>query len=148
MTINKALECGKEIDMWDFSNVAEDGGLVPAGIYKVAVVDAELKDTKSGTGKIIKTQFKILEGANAGRLIFSNFNIINDNEQAMNIGRAQLKRLMVQAGKENPDTLSSPSELVGLTCMAEVTVAGGKGEYGPSNQVGKFTAIDKEDAPF
>lgn len=138
--------------MWDLSDVKEEGKreLIPTGIYKLAVMDAELKDSKNG-GQYIKVKMKVLGGENDGRFVWTNFNVVNQNEKAANIGKAQLKRLMVQGGKENPEVLSHVSELQGLVVMAEITEAGGNNGYGPSNHVSKFTAVDKsdsEDLPF
>ena len=100
--------------MLDLSNVVENNGPVPNGTYPVVVDKAEVANTKSGTGQMIKVQYKIREGAGSGRVIFDQFNIKNDNPKAVQIGLSQLKGMMKAFGHPNPNQLQSVTELLGL----------------------------------
>lgn len=99
--------------MLDLTNVIENGGPIPNGTYSVIVEKAEITTTKSG-GEMIKTQYKVTEGAGQGRVIFDMFNIKNANPQATQIGLSQLKGMLKAFGHKNPNRLESATEIVGL----------------------------------
>ena len=63
---------------------------IPAGWYTVKIVEAKLKDTKSGTGQYIAVRYDVLGPQYQGRVVFGNINIKNQNPQAEEIGRQQL----------------------------------------------------------
>lgn len=89
------------------------------GDYNVAVKEADLKDTASKTGQLIKVVFEILDGDFKGRKIFKNFNVLNKSAEAQAIGQSELKALM-EASNAPSLVLHSPKDLLGLSCMAHV----------------------------
>lgn len=130
--------------MLDFSctKEADDFGLIPKGIYKVAVTGAEFRAPKDPSKKdYLNLTFKVTEGEYEGRLVWSMFSVYSENEKAKKIAMEQLKRLMVQAGKENPEVLHSPAELLGLQCLAEIRTQGPNNGYDAKNTIGKFTSL-------
>jgi hypothetical protein len=98
----------------DLSNVVEQGAALPDGLYNVVVEKAELVNTKAGDGQMIKAQFKVLDGPNMGRNLFTQFNISNPNPLAAQIGLGQLKGMLKSFGHPNPQRLESCTELLGL----------------------------------
>lgn len=84
---DRAVEPSKGID-----------GPVPAGEYTLQCEKGTIAYTKNGKGVLFKAQFAILEGEYSGRMIFGQFNIRNDNEQAQTIGIAELKALTIACG--------------------------------------------------
>jgi hypothetical protein len=102
--------------MFDLSNTKAQTGfdILPAGKYVCNVTNAELADTKSG-GKMIKAELTVAVGEAKGRKIFTNFNVVNANPKATEIGLGQLKSLLVNSGYKNPDKLESVTALCGLT---------------------------------
>lgn len=84
---DRAVEPSKGID-----------GPVPAGEYTLQMEKGTIAYTKNGRGVLFKAQFAILEGEYSGRMVFGQFNIRNDNEQAQTIGIAELKALAISCG--------------------------------------------------
>ncbi len=80
-----------EVDDLDFE-------LLPAGTYRFAVIDGDVKKTKAGTGQYVAIALQVLGGPHNDRRLFDNFNIENPNPQAQNIGRAQFKRFLAAFG--------------------------------------------------
>lgn len=68
-------------------------GAIPAGWYATMVEKTELKPSSGGTGQLIAVTLGVIDGPNKGSKIFTNFNVVNDNEQAVTIGRKQLSAL-------------------------------------------------------
>lgn len=73
-------------------------GAIPAGWYKTMVTKTELKPTNDGTGTILAATFQVLEGSYKGAPFFNNFNVQNNSEKAMEIGRKQLSALCHAVG--------------------------------------------------
>lgn len=105
----------------DFSEVKSTGNFepVPIGTYLVISDDAELKTTKNGEGNYISIKYKIIDGDQEGRFLFSNYNIINKNPEAQKIGQQQLKNFMDAAGLKQAK-FKSPTEFVGYKAVAVV----------------------------
>lgn len=72
--------------------------LIPVGWYAVTIVDAELKDTKDGTGQYISLKYSISGPTHQGRTVYGNINIKNKSIKAEEIGRADLGSLMRAIG--------------------------------------------------
>jgi hypothetical protein len=71
---------------------------VPQGDYDCQVIASEIKDTKAGTGKILKLTVQITTGAHTGRLIFDNLNVNNPNPEAERISQRALADLLTVVG--------------------------------------------------
>lgn len=121
----------------DLTNVQSQGDTVPAGKYPVSVSKAELADTRSG-GKMIKVQFKILEGPQENRVVFNQFNIQNASPEAQKIGLGQLKQMMIKFGHQNPNQLASVTELIGLKGQISVKIDDDDA-YGPQARVTSYS---------
>lgn len=79
-----------------------------------------MKDSASG-GKYLQVNFK---GVSEVGDINSNFNLVNSNPQAVDIGKRQLKSLLIAAKHPNPDKPEDVSSLKNL----ELTVVVGIGK--------------------
>ena len=126
--------------MFDFNldEVEASNSVVPQGTYLVQVEKTELVDTKSG-GQMIKAQFNIVGEEQNGRKIFENFNIANDNPEAVKIGLGQVKSLVLASGA-NLSKFTSPDQLVGLECLVTVKVKSSE-EYGDSNSITSYKKL-------
>lgn len=131
--------------MLDLSNVTAQGEPLASGKYAVIVEKAEVADTKSG-GKMIKAQFKVIDGPGAGRFIFDQFNIQNANPQATQIGLGQLKGMMKAFGHPNPNKLESCAELLGLKGSVTVKLESDP-QYGEQVRVKGYGALTTASAP-
>lgn len=112
---------------------------LPEGEYTVKVSKTEIKATKSGNGQYINAELSVLGPKFQGRKIFTRFNIVNPNLQAVQIGHRQLKELMTAAGmtQEQINRFNDTDQLLGLTCNANVEVKD-HGEYGMQNEVKRY----------
>ncbi|CAB4172657.1 Protein of unknown function DUF669 [uncultured Caudovirales phage] len=98
---------------------------LPEGEYLVEIKTAEIKATKSGTGKYINVRMDVIEGKYAKRVLFSIINIKNDSDVAEKIGRSQLGEIM---RSNNIGTLQDTDQLIGATMMVRVVIGEYKGE--------------------
>lgn len=115
---------------------SNDYSPIPAGWYNVRVTEAELKDTKAGTGKYIKVRYDVTGGAHAGRVIFGMITVRNPNAKAEEIGRSQLAKLIRSIGLEE---VSDTDQLIGGEMQVKVTIRQSE-EYGDSNEVKDWKA--------
>jgi len=117
---------------------------IPAGtVATVIIKDSEIKTTRAGTGEYIKITMEVAEPEEyAGRLVWHNFNVVNPNEKAVQIGRGQLKRLNQILGiKELQDT----AELHGQPFKVSLGIQKSEG-YDPQNTVKKFLPLTTEES--
>lgn len=108
-------------------------GAIPAGWYNATIQKAELKPTKSGSGRYIGLRLAITGPTHQGRVVFCNLNINNPNPQAEEIGRQQLGEIMRAIGLAR---VGDTDELVGGMLSVKLTL---KGE--DENDVKGFKAI-------
>lgn len=111
---------------------------IPAGIYPAIIKNAELKDTKTGTGQYIKVRYDIVGADYPGRVVFGNLNIRNANPKAEEIGRQQLGELLRAIGLA---TATDTDQLVGGTLQIKVAVREAAGGYDAQNEVKGFKAM-------
>lgn len=92
-------------DYYDVEKVEVREGYedLPEGAYSVAATSGEVKINKSATGTMQSCVFSVLEGAYANKTIMHFFNIVHNNPQAEQIGRADLKAFCTACGK--PDAV-------------------------------------------
>lgn len=94
-------------------------GPVPAGDYPVVVEKAEVKETKRGDGKYVWIQVSVTSDQFKGKKFFHNFNILNPNQQAEEIGRRELASLGKAIGIP---AIQDTSELVDRSLTVKVKV--------------------------
>jgi len=71
---------------------------LPDGEYICMVKKCELKGSQNTAGcKYFSTQYEVVKGPKAGRMIFSTFVTEHPNEKVRNIGRARMKLLCLAA---------------------------------------------------
>ena len=116
---------------------------VPAGWYTASIANAELRDTKAGTGKYISVRFDITGPQHQGRVVFTNLNKTNPNPKAEEIGRQQLSEILRAIGLQRID---DTDEILGGNLSIKVTVRNDP-NYGPGNEVRGFKAIEGSTPP-
>lgn len=120
----------------DLSGVKESSiSAIPAGTYTVRVDEAEVKDTKSMTGKYINVKFLIMGSSYDGRTLYHMFNFQNENAKAVEIGLQQLKSFLKCSGHDS-EALENVNDLIGLTCDAVVKVK--TDDYGEKSVISYF----------
>ena len=114
---------------------------IPEGTYNLMVDEADVKDTKAGTGQYINCKMKIVGGEYDGRFIFTTFNFKNDNAKAVEIGLQQLKNFMECAGMTD-FALKNVVDLVGHKAGAVIKIK--SDSYGDKNVVSYYKPLSKE----
>lgn len=109
---------------------------LPAGWYTATITQAELKDTKSGSGQYIKVRYDITGPTHQGRVVFGNINIRNQNAKAEEIGQQQLGDLMRSIGLGR---VTDTDELLNHSVSIKLKVREQEG-YDPTNDVAGFKA--------
>ena len=111
---------------------------IPAGWYTAKVADAELRDTKSGTGQLIAVRHDVLGPSYEGRVVWTNINIKNANPKAEEIGRQQLGDMMRAIGL---GSVQDTDQLIGGECQIKVGIEKSE-EYGDRNNVKGWKAAE------
>ena len=111
--------------------------LLPAGWYAATITGAESRDTKSGTGKYLRIEFTLADPA--GRKVWSNYNVKNDNPAAESIGRQQLAEVVRAIGKK---AVRDTDELRGCVLSIKVKVREAANGYEASNEVAAAKALE------
>jgi hypothetical protein len=116
---------------------------LPAGWYQATIASTDLKTTKAGNGQYIKLRYDIVGPTHQGRVVFGNLNVFNPNPKAEEIGREQLRALMLAAGLSK---LQDTDELVGATVQIKLAIRNDP-QYGSSNEVQGFKALNGGSMP-
>jgi hypothetical protein len=111
---------------------------LPEGWYTTQITGAELKDTKSGTGKYIKVEHTVVGEQFSGRKVWGMINIQNPNEKAEEIGRQQLNKMMTAVGLTK---LEDTDELVGLDVSIKLKIKEAANGYDASNEVKGYKSM-------
>ena len=110
---------------------------IPAGNYRVAITESELKPTKSGNGKYLKLKLIVLDKPHINRVLFDNLNIDNPNATAVQIAKGTLSAICRAVGVLTP---KDSAELHNKPLIAAVKVT--KDQDGnPSNAIKGYKPI-------
>jgi hypothetical protein len=71
---------------------------IPAGKYQCVLSASEMKPTKAGNGEYLELVFTIIDGDHEKRKVWHRLNLINPNDQAVGIARAELKSICDAVG--------------------------------------------------
>ena len=133
--------------MFDPSKVDDNAfPVVPEGTYRCLVENAEIKTTKSGTGRYVQVNLSVLDQPHKGAKVMAFLNFENQNQTAQNIGRAQLKKFLASFGV----TQALDLDQIGFLAKNKVTnveVEVEDGPKGPQNRVAAFVAPGNGAAP-
>lgn len=132
------------ISLNDIPAQENDFSPIPAGEYIVGIKNAELKDTKDGTGQYIKLKLDVIAPTNVGRILFANINIRNKSQVAENIGRQQLGSIMRALGL---NSVSDTDMLIGGTLAVKVAIKEAQNGYEASNEVKAYKAVEGSAPP-
>lgn len=128
----------------DLSNVKTSEGpqsrLIPAGNYNATLATCELKLTSDGTGKYLRTMWKLNDYPYKNRTVFHNFNIESTNPKAQEIGQGYIKKLLI-INKRTKMQIYSWDELIGLRAKIYVKTKQ-NATYGDSNIIVNFIEAD------
>ena len=120
-----------------------DFGVLPAGWYSVTITEADVKDTKAGTGTYIKIRYDVTGPTGQGRVVFGNINNKNPNPVAEEIGNKDLGELMRAVGIAR---LEDTDQLIGKRLDVKLSIKSSE-QYGDQNEVRGFRANGAASAP-
>lgn len=110
---------------------------LPAGWYNATIAGAEVKTTKSGTGRYIAVKYMVTGPTHEGRIVFSNLNIENSNPKAEEIGRQQLRSLMEAIGLPK---MTDSDQLIGGAVKIKLKIESDE-QYGDRNNVAGYASL-------
>jgi hypothetical protein len=128
---------------------------VPVGRYPVVATSATRRTNKQGDGWFMEVIFAVAAGEYEGRTVVHRFNLANPSDEAVAIGRSQMRRYLDCIGNLEPKhegDLCGTGVFITVSCRKDSYV-NRKGEkaVGTSNEI---TRIDPrkeqsdEPAPF
>jgi hypothetical protein len=111
---------------------AQAFSVIPAGKYKVQVVDSDMRATKDGNGQYLWLEMEILDGEFKGQKLWDRLNLVNQNTQAVEIAQRALSALCHATGKLH---VSDSADLHFIPVTATVKVRPARENYDASNEV-------------
>ncbi|NCC41567.1 MAG: DUF669 domain-containing protein [Gammaproteobacteria bacterium] len=131
---------------FDATQVQPSSGyeVLPAGEYKIVIVDSVMETTKAGNGQFLKLQMSVLDGPHQGATLFDRLNLVNPNQTAMDIAQRTLSAICHAVGMMQ---IQDSAQLHNRPLIARVTLKGGDGQYGPSNEIKAYKPIGQQQAP-
>lgn len=109
---------------------------LPAGEYRVCIVNSEMRPTKAGTGTLINLELQVLDGPYQNRKVFDRINYSNPNPTAQKIGLGTLSAICRSVGILTPQ---DTTQLHNRPLRAKVKVVNDD-QYGPKNEVSSYSA--------
>ena len=107
---------------------------LPAGEYKVQIVDTYIKIPKSGDGEMLTLSYEVVGDPQFdGRKVYDNIMLKHSNADAERIGKQKLNTICVLTGVKS---LKDSAQLHGKTLSLLVTVKEYNGEN--QNQIKKY----------
>lgn len=133
-----------------FAQEAQGGDYtpVPEGVYRVMIVEDEMKQTKNGTGQYLELKMSIVEGEHKNKTFYERLNLINNSEQARNIAHRNFGSICEQLGID-PNKVQDSSELKAGTFLVALAIEGYNDAEGKprSRNVVKSYAPKEQPAP-
>ncbi len=107
---------------FDADEVAPSTGFdaIPAGKYKVVIVESEEKPTKNKDGSYLQFTFQIIEGECENRKLFARLNLNNKSDQAVGIARSELSAICHAVDKKK---IRESSQLHDIPLFVRVSCA-------------------------
>jgi hypothetical protein len=118
--------------------------VLPAGWYTASITGAEVKATKSGTGQYLRVEYTISGPSGAGRKVWSNYNVRNENPKAESIGREQLAELCRCVGLAR---VNDTDQLLGANVSVKLKVREASNGYEAQNEVQGHKSLEGSATP-
>lgn len=121
----------------------------PAGPQNLIVVGADVRPNKANTGTLVAAEFAVTDGDQKGRRVFENFNVQNQNPDAVEIGLRMIKQLIIACGGSGSENLTAEliAGLAGREFTGDVYVEKGNNGYNDANKIKAFSPKSGAIAP-
>lgn len=110
---------------------------LPAGKYVADVSNSDMRPNNKGTGEYLWLEFTVLDGPYPSRKVWTQLNLVNPSQQAVEIAQRELSALCRAAGKLR---VQDSVELHGIPIEINVKIKNDP-EYGPSNVIRGYKEI-------
>lgn len=127
---------------FDANNVEPATGrfeLLPVDDFLAVISESAMADNKKTKGKHLSVTWTVIEGDYKDRKVFSNLNLVNDNEQTVEIAQRELSAICRATGVLHP---KDSSELHDKPVVISVGIRKGSNGYEDSNVIRKFSRVD------
>jgi hypothetical protein len=114
------------------------------GWYTASITGAEVKATKSGTGQYLRVEYTVSGPTGAGRKVWSNYNVRNENPKAESIGREQLAELCRCVGLAR---VNDTDQLLGANVSVKLKVREASNGYDATNEVQGHKSLEGSATP-
>jgi len=124
---------------------------IPAGWYLAEIAKSEMKDNKSGTGRYLTCQLKVLEGEFQGRYLFNLLNLVHPNQQAVEIAQKELASICEAC---ELDEIEDSTELHGIAMAVRVVIKEGNDQWPAKNEIkaykleSEMPEVESDENPF
>lgn len=105
---------------------------IPDGKYACQITACEAKPTAAGNGMRLLVTLKVVDGQYAGRTCLWGLNVKNANPVAQEIGRKQLRQLLIAIGMDGERDMAN---IIGAEVGANVVVRPATEKWDASNDV-------------
>ena len=112
---------------------------LPAGWYKAVITESLEKPTKAQTGSYLQMTVEVIEGPQQGRKVFERLNLNNPNSTAVEMAQRTLSGICRATGVMTP---RQSADLHDKPFMVKLAVKPGDGQYGPSNDIKEYAAVE------
>jgi hypothetical protein len=113
---------------------------VPPGEYVAQIIEAEIRQPRSGDGHALRLIWQILEGKHEGRQIFQWLSFQHSSEQTQTIARKTLKSLCDAIGWS--DVVKDASVFLHKPCRVRVKIETDKtGSYDDQNKITRIKTL-------
>jgi len=110
---------------------------LPAGTYTAQITGSDMHPTKAGNGHYLKLEFTVLDAPDAslvGRKVWTNLNLDNPNQQAVEIAYSELSAIAHAVGRVGK--IDDSQELHGAPLEIDISVReDATGRYQPQNEI-------------
>lgn len=127
-----------------------DFSTIPAGEYLASVVKSDVVLTKKAKeannpnlGQLLKLQWKVLAGKYKGKILFTQINIVNENQQAVEIGEKEFATIRDALGVNN---VTQTEQLHGIPALLTVGIES-SANYPDKNVINFYKKADGADIP-
>lgn len=122
--------------------------LLPAGKYHVQIINSEMRDTSKG-GQMLWLEMSVMDGQYANQHLFTNLNLINSSEKAVEIAQRTLSAICHATGQLS---VSDSEQLHHRSLIAIVKVRpAGPDQNGvmreAQNEIGGYQPLSGNQAP-
>lgn len=116
---------------------------IPAGMYRVLIMDSTWQKTKTG-GQMLVLKFEVIDGEHLGRHLWARLNLVNSSEKAVEIAKGELSAICRAIGVLQPrDT----SELHNRPLLVKVVIESRNDNGEPTNRIKSYEGLLSHQKP-